>query len=152
MNMKPRQHTTQWTNLSCIKNDGSLNPKLLGNVGSSPCCLSASEDHLFFICPSTWRLWRSISVHWPRLVSADATGFATSIRPFILLLVLWKRWDAKNSKVLCGINVNTNIVLANIIIDLTLWSHRARKQEKIIPVYDKISFLQGSHGHVKKLG
>lgn len=42
--------------------------------------------------------------------------------PFILLLIIWKIWDARNAKTFRNVDVSPFDVIKGIIADLTLWS------------------------------
>jgi hypothetical protein len=51
------------------------------------------------------------------------------ICPFVMVAIMWRIWDARNALIFRQQHIHYNLVLARIIEDLTLWSHRFRNGE-----------------------
>ena len=99
-----------------------------------PRCNSAVEDrdHLFFTCPAARRVWRATAIQ-PQFspiaeffTSAGPPALPSTIHPFLLLLILWKIWDARNKKVFQSLEIDARGTIKAILDDLILWSHRLR--------------------------
>ncbi|XP_044427057.1 uncharacterized protein [Triticum aestivum] len=90
------------------------------------------RDHLFFTCPAARRIWRALGLK-PRFnptadlfVTAIPAVLPSSVRSFMLLLFLWKIWDARNKKVFQNLEIDVKTTVKAILEDLILWTHRLK--------------------------
>ena len=91
-------------------------------------------EHLFFSCPAARRILHRLGLRLLAMPIADL--FSTTlpptlpdtVRPFMLLLFLWKIWDARNKKVFQNIELDASQTLVAILDDLITWSHRLRTE------------------------
>ena len=118
----------------------NLRHKSIIETSSCPSCGGAAEDraHLFFTCPAAVAIWDALGLQpcssplvelWS---SPCHPTLPQSVWPFILLLLLWKIWDARNVMTFKGVNQTPHDVIRAVISDLTLWSHRLKKADQKI--------------------
>lgn len=114
----------------------NLHKKQILSYESCPRCDHAVDDrnHLFFTCPAARRVWSTIGIR-PRF-NPTAEFFNTppphmlpsSVRLFMLLLILWKIWDARNKKVFQSLEIDANSTVKAILDDLVVWAHRLKTE------------------------
>ena len=112
----------------------NLHKKSILDSSACPRCTHSVEDrqHLFFTCPAARRIWRAAGICplYTPITSLFSTTLPdplpTTVRPFMLLLILWKIWDARNKKVFQGLDVVASNSLRAILDDLIVWSHRLK--------------------------
>lgn len=123
--------------LDRLNTRANLHRKAIIESPSCPRCEAAPEDraHLFFNCLAARSIWDAIgflpcSSPIAALWTSHAhVGLPESVWPFIVLLIIWKIWDARIAKTFRNIDIPPIDVLKGIIADLTLWSHRLKKAE-----------------------
>lgn len=49
-----------------------------------------------------------------------------TIRPFMLLLILWKIWYARNQKVFQGLDIDASTSVKHTLGDLIVWAHHLK--------------------------
>ena len=121
--------------LDRLNTRANLHRKTIIASSTCPRCSAAPEDrgHLFFTCPASQAIWEALGVtllHAPLAsiwVMPPSLRLPASIWPFILLLLLWKIWDARNAKTFRDSIMSPTDVIKAVIDDLTLWSHRLHK-------------------------
>uniref|UniRef100_A0A453FU27 Reverse transcriptase zinc-binding domain-containing protein n=1 Tax=Aegilops tauschii subsp. strangulata TaxID=200361 RepID=A0A453FU27_AEGTS len=114
----------------------NLRKKTILDSDVCPRCNSSVEDrvHLFFSCPAARRIWQRLGLQ-PLAAPIDGLFSTTlpsalpdTVRPFMLLLILWKIWDARNKKVFQNLELDASQTLRAILDDLITWSHRLRTE------------------------
>jgi hypothetical protein len=96
-----------------------------------------TNEHLFYHCPLSRSVWHHLGIApessgnapWASTPTAVA---APSLWPAVVLTILWKLWDSRNSVVFRRISLPTIVIIRNILDDFTLWSHRLRKADSWI--------------------
>ncbi|KAE8772586.1 Myosin-2 heavy chain [Hordeum vulgare] len=88
-----------------------------------------NTDHIFLHCPLTRRIWQRLGILTPDYIEElwdihDPVSTTRSIWPFILLLLLWKIWAARNAMTFRSIDQHSAITIRLMITELDLWSHR----------------------------
>ena len=114
----------------------NLRKKHVLSYDTCPRCNSSVEywEHLFFTCPAARRIWRRTGIR-PRFspvteifTTSLPNALPPSIRPFVILLILWKIWDARNKKVFQDVEIDARGSVLAILDDLVLWSHRLKTE------------------------
>ena len=119
-----------------LNTQANLCHKSIIESSSCPRCDGAPEDraHLFFTCPAAVAIWDALGLQ--PVASPLAELWSTpchptlpqSVWPFILLLLLWKIWDARNKKVFQGLDIDASVSFRAILDDLILWMHRLKSE------------------------
>ena len=123
--------------LDRINTRANLHHKHILDYTNCPRCPATIEDqsHLFFTCPRAALIWQRLGIthsaqpfecFWD---SPSPPGLPRNIWDYVLLIILWKIWDARNAMVFRKIDQTCTVTISNIIQDLTLWSHRFRTTE-----------------------
>lgn len=114
----------------------NLHKKHILDTEACPRCNHPVEDreHLFFSCPAARRIWRATAIRPLSTPIGDffttplPASLPTSVRPFMLLLILWKIWDARNKKVFQDLEIDASDSIRAILDDLIIWSHRLKSE------------------------
>uniref|UniRef100_A0A8I6XRT9 Uncharacterized protein n=1 Tax=Hordeum vulgare subsp. vulgare TaxID=112509 RepID=A0A8I6XRT9_HORVV len=82
-------------------------------------------DHIFLRYPLAGRIWQRLRIAVPDCTDElwdihDPLSPMRPIWPFILLLILWKIWDARNAKTFCFIDRHSATSIRRMIADLDL--------------------------------
>ena len=85
----------------------NLHKKSILDTEACPRCSHQAEDreHLFFTCPAARGIWQAASIRPCYTPISDLfsmrvpTALPTSVRSFMILIILWKIWNARNKKV-----------------------------------------------------
>lgn len=96
-------------------------------------CSHSIEDrcHVFFNCPLSKEVWRSIGM--PTLSEVEDTdvwslqppfGQDHRIWPSILQVLLWRLWDARNRIVFINEQLSSRYVVSRVCDDLSVWEGR----------------------------
>ena len=118
-NMLKRRHYNIGTNLDCL---------LYGEH------IEETVEHLFFTCPVARGIWQATSIRPCFTPISDLfstrlpTALPTSVRSFMILIILWKIWDTRNKKVFQGIDLHTADSIRAIIDDITIWAPRLKTE------------------------
>jgi hypothetical protein len=85
------------------------------------------RSHVFFECPESAALWRSLSLQHATQLSDEGIWAATPPRgldravwPFILLTILWRIWDGRNGEVFRGEAFLKKVILKRVCDDFVI--------------------------------
>jgi hypothetical protein len=101
-------------------------------VNSCTCerCDAANEDrhHVFFACPESKRVWVALGMEsicynhnqdiWAPVLPANLDAV---LWPFVLLMLLWRIWDARNGHIFRAEGFSGRVVLSRARDDLVIW-------------------------------
>jgi hypothetical protein len=100
-------------------------------------CASSIEDkhHTFFGCAASASVWHKIGFSSVSSLTdeeiwnfAPPSGLDAKLWPFVLLTLLWRLWDARNSEVFRGENVDSRLVITRVCDDFVIWRKRLRDE------------------------
>lgn len=97
----------------------NLHKKKVLDTDICPRYNNAVEDsaHLFFTCPAARRIWQAIGIRPISTSLGDVFhtqlpgSLSSSVSPFMVLLFLWKIWDARNKKVFQNLEVDASFTI-----------------------------------------
>ena len=123
--------------LNMLNTRANLLRKTIIHDATCPRCglVPEDRDHLFFLCPRAAEVWTRIgitpmhtpfSLVWTTPLPPHLPPLAW---PSMLMIILWKIWDARNAKVFRHKDQPYNVTIRNILFDHTLWMHHFRKTE-----------------------
>lgn len=102
-----------------------------------PRCNLAPEtsDHLFFHCRASQNVWTllgfmptSLAALW--MMAPLCTAAPSLLWPALLMTMLWKIWDSRNSVVFRHVILPLVVIVRNILADFTLWSPRLKNADQ----------------------
>ena len=93
------------------------------------------RHNLFISCPYAAQVWQKIGIQpnaQPFRLLWDSPippHMPHEVWDSVLLIILWKIWDARNASVFRSIDQPASVTIKNIIHDLTLWAYRFSKAD-----------------------
>ncbi|KQJ92227.2 hypothetical protein BRADI_4g42626v3, partial [Brachypodium distachyon] len=92
-----------------------------------------TNAHLFYHCRASVVVWDLLGFNPPSPLAAPwlspprSAAASPMLWSAVVIIVLWKIWDARNSVVFRHVSLPPHVIVRNILADFTLWSHRLRK-------------------------